>query len=198
MAEQNLHDNHHYIVVSSDNHAGADLYGYKPYLEQKWHEEFDEWAAAYTNPWDFVEARANKDGFELESEEILTGAASWHSPLNWDSAKRKQHMDADGVVGEVIFPNTAPPFMPGSVLSGKGPTTRSEYEHRWAGLQAHNRWLADFCAQTRGQRAGIAQVLLEDVDDAVAEVKKIKELGPDRRHPAADGRPARRDSPALR
>jgi predicted TIM-barrel fold metal-dependent hydrolase len=177
VAAQSLDDNHHYIVISSDNHAGADLYGYKPYLEKKWHEEFDEWAAAYTNPWDFVESRASKDGFELESEEILTGAASWHSPLNWDSAKRKKHMDADGVVGEVIFPNTAPPFMPGSVLSGKGPATRSEYEHRWAGLQAHNRWLADFCARTPGQRAGIAQVLLENVDDAVAEVKKIKELG---------------------
>jgi predicted TIM-barrel fold metal-dependent hydrolase len=86
-------------------------------------------------------------------------------------------MAADGVVAEVIFPNTAPPFMPGSVLSGKGPATRSEYEHRWAGLQAHNRWLADFCGQAPGQRAGIAQVLLEDIDDAVAEVRKIAELG---------------------
>jgi predicted TIM-barrel fold metal-dependent hydrolase len=178
VAEHRLDDNHRYIVISSDNHAGADLYGYRPYLEKKWHEEFDEWAAAYSNPWDFVEARtANQDGFELESEEILTGAASWHSSLNWDSPKRKAHMDADGVVGEVIFPNTAPPFMPGSVLSGKGPASRSEYEHRWAGLQAHNRWLADFCKEVPGQRAGIAQVLLEDVDNAVEEVRKIKELG---------------------
>jgi hypothetical protein len=117
VAQQSLDDNHHYIVISSDNHAGADLYGYKPYLEKKWHDEFDEWAAAYSNPWDFVEARAAKDGFELESEELLTGAASWHSALNWDSAKRLEHMAADGVVAEVIFPNTAPPFMPGSVLS---------------------------------------------------------------------------------
>ena len=58
MAAQSLDDDHHYIVISSDNHAGADLYGYKPYLEEKWHAEFDEWAAAYTNPWDFVESRA--------------------------------------------------------------------------------------------------------------------------------------------
>jgi predicted TIM-barrel fold metal-dependent hydrolase len=177
VAQQSLDDNHHYIVISSDNHAGADLHGYKPYLEKKWHDEFDEWAAAYSNPWDFVEARTTKDGFELESEELLTGAASWHSSLNWDSAKRLEHMAADGVVAEVIFPNTAPPFMPGSVLSGKGPATRSEYEHRWAGLQAHNRWLADFCGQAPGQRAGIAQVLLEDIDDAVAEVMRIAELG---------------------
>jgi len=68
VAAQSPDDYHRYIVISSDNHAGADLYGYKPYLEKKWHEEFDEWAAAYTNPWDFVESRATKDGFELESE----------------------------------------------------------------------------------------------------------------------------------
>jgi predicted TIM-barrel fold metal-dependent hydrolase len=166
-----------YIVISSDNHAGADLLAYKPYLAKKWHAEFDEWAAKYSNPWDFMDPRLTKDGFELEDDAVLTGGASWHSSLNWDSRKRVEHMDLDGVVGEVIFPNTAPPFMPGSVLSGKGPATRDEYEHRWAGLQAHNRWLADFCNDAPGRRAGIAQVMLYDIEDAVAEVEKIKELG---------------------
>jgi predicted TIM-barrel fold metal-dependent hydrolase len=172
-----LPGDHHYIVISSDNHAGADIYGYKPYLEKKWHAEFDEWAANYSNPWDFVDPRLEKEGFELEKETLLTGAASWHSSLNWDSARRIEHMEKDGVVGEVIFPNTAPPFMPGSVLSGKGPATRNEYEHRVAGLRAHNRWLADFCRDAPGQRAGIGQVLLDDVDAAIAEVRLIKELG---------------------
>jgi predicted TIM-barrel fold metal-dependent hydrolase len=168
---------HHYVVVSSDNHAGADLYGYKPYLDKKWHDEFDAWAGAYSNPWDFVEVRTNRDGFELETEEVLTGAASWHSKLNWDSDRRLQHMDADGIAAEVIFPNTAPPFMPGSVLAGREPEDRADYERRWAGLQAHNRWLADFCAAAPNRRAGIAQVMLWDIGDAVAEVHKIKELG---------------------
>jgi hypothetical protein len=45
-----LAPDHHY-VVSSDSHAGADLLDYKPYLESKWHDEFDAWAAAYNNPW---------------------------------------------------------------------------------------------------------------------------------------------------
>jgi predicted TIM-barrel fold metal-dependent hydrolase len=175
--EQELPGSHHYIVVSSDNHAGADLFGYKPYLDKKWHEEFDAWATAYTNPWDFVDPRLADEEYDVAADGLLTGAASWHSSLNWDSARRKQHLAEDGVVGEVIFPNTAPPFMPGSVLSGKGPATRDEYEHRWAGLQAHNRWLADFCKDAPGQRAGIAQVLIENVDDAVAEVKAIKEMG---------------------
>lgn len=105
---------HHYIVISSDNHAGADLLDYKPFLARKWHEEFDAWAAEYTNPWDFVDPRLMKDDFDVAETELLTGAASWHSALNWDSERRLEHMDLDGVTGEVIFPNTAPPFMPGS------------------------------------------------------------------------------------
>ena len=45
--------NDRYIVISSDNHAGADVLDYKPYLEQKWHEEFDVWAAQQSLHIDF-------------------------------------------------------------------------------------------------------------------------------------------------
>lgn len=168
---------HHYVVISSDSHAGADIVDYKPYLESKWHDEFDEWASNYTNPWDFVDPRLEREDFDFGEVEILTGAASWHSALSWDSPRRIQHMDQDGIAGEVIFPNTAPPFMPGSVFAGTGPQTRGEYERRWAGLQAHNRWLADFCALAPGRRAGIAQVMFDDLDDTLAEVSRIKERG---------------------
>ena len=51
------------------------------------------------------------------------------------------------------------------------PPTPEDYERRWAGVQAHNRWLADFCAATPGRRAGIVQVFANDMDDAVAEVR---------------------------
>ncbi|MGC0367406.1 putative TIM-barrel fold metal-dependent hydrolase [Rhodococcus sp. 27YEA15] len=176
MAQQ-ITDDHHYVVISADNHAGSDLLGYKPFLEKKWHDEFDVWAAAYTNPWDFVDPRMKRDDFRVDKNQLLAGAASWHSPLNWESETRLEHMDIDGVAGEVIFPNTAPPFMSGSVLTGKGPASRAEYERRWAGLQAHNRWLADFCDKAPERRAGIAQVLLDDVDDAVSEVRAIKAMG---------------------
>ena len=49
----------HYIVISSDSHCGADLLDYKPYLEKKWHDEFDAWATSYTNPWEFMDARVS-------------------------------------------------------------------------------------------------------------------------------------------
>ena len=48
---------------------------------------------------------------------------------------------------------------------------------RFAGLRAHNRWLADFCNQAPDRRAGFAQIFLDDVDDAIAEVRWAKEAG---------------------
>ena len=34
----------HHVVISADSHCGADLRDYKPYLEKKYHAEFDIWA----------------------------------------------------------------------------------------------------------------------------------------------------------
>jgi predicted TIM-barrel fold metal-dependent hydrolase len=95
---------------------------------------------------------------------------------NWDSAKRVQELEDDGVVAEVLFPNTIPPFFPSGNLLARPPEAGA-YEHRWAGLQAHNRWLADFCADTPVRRAGMAQIFLNDVDAAVAEVHWAREHG---------------------
>ena len=70
----------------------------------------------------------------------------------------------------MLFPNTVPPFFEeGSLLAL--PPTEADYERRWAGVQAHNRWLVDFCAQTPGRRAGVAQIFANNIDDALAEVR---------------------------
>jgi predicted TIM-barrel fold metal-dependent hydrolase len=145
-----------YLVISADGHAGADLLDYKPYLASRWHDEFDAWAASYVNPWgDLVDPDANR---------------------NWDTQRRLRELDGDGVVAEVLYPNTIPPFFPSGNLLAPLPA-RAEYEKRWAGIQAHNRWLADFCAEAPGRRAGIAQILIHDVDDAVSETRWAAEHG---------------------
>ncbi|MFF4740297.1 amidohydrolase family protein [Streptomyces sp. NPDC001262] len=145
-----------HTVVSADCHAGADLLDYRPYLERRHHGAFDAWAAAYVNP----------------HEDLLADAAE----RNWNSDLRLAELEADGIVAEVVFPNTIPPFFPSASLVAPAPT-REEYELRWAGLRAHNRWLADFCAAAPGRRAGVAQILLNDVDEAVREVRRTKEAG---------------------
>ena len=64
---------------------------------------------------------------------------------NWDSTRRMRELEADGVVAEIIYPNTIPPFFPtGGSLVATAPTA-DDFELRLAGLRAHNRWLADWC-----------------------------------------------------
>ncbi|MBF9069340.1 amidohydrolase family protein [Streptacidiphilus fuscans] len=145
-----------YTVVSADCHAGADLLDYRPYLPSSRHEEFDAWAASYVNP--------------------FTDLMAPEAARNWDSDRRLAELEQDGIVAEVVFPNTVPPFFPSASLSAVQPTAE-EYDLRWAGLQAHNRWMVDFCAQAPGRRAGTFQILLNDVDAAVAEVRRCHAAG---------------------
>jgi hypothetical protein len=143
-----------YTVISADGHAGADIADYKPYLARRFHDEFDAWAAAYVNPFaDLLEATAYR---------------------NWDTERRLAETESDGIVAEVLFPNTVPPFFEQGNLVALPPSPE-DYERRWAGVQAHNRWLADFCAAAPQRRAGIVQVFANDIDDAVAEVRWAKE-----------------------
>ncbi len=146
-----------YVVISADTHAGANHQTYREYLDPKYLAEFDEWRGGYKNPW--------KD---LRDTDLRV--------RNWDNDRRDQDMLADGCVAEVVFPNTVPPFYPGFVLFA-GPPSDEEYPRRRAGIQAHNRWLKDFCDAKPGQRAGVGQIFLNDIDDAIEDATWIKENG---------------------
>ncbi|MFI5041344.1 MAG: amidohydrolase family protein [Acidimicrobiales bacterium] len=141
-----------YTVISADCHAGADLRDYRPFLEGRYHDAFDEWADRYVNPFgDLKKAGADR---------------------NWNTARRTKDLEADGIVAEVLYPNTVPPFFPKSGLTAVAPS-ESDFEYRLAGLRAHNRWMAAWCDELRGRRAGIGQILLNDVDEAVRDVHWI-------------------------
>ena len=75
------------------------------------------------------------------------------------------------MVAEVVFPNTVPPFFPTGVVIAPAPFTKEDYELRLAGIRAHNRWLADFVSAHPTRRAGLVQILLNDVDEAIADVR---------------------------
>ena len=93
---------------------------------------------------------------------------------NWDSDRRLEETESNGIVAEVLFPNTIPPFFAQSNLTALEPN-EADYEHRWAGVQAHNRWLADFCAAAPCAARRLAQVFLNDLDDTLAEVRWAKD-----------------------
>ena len=127
---------------------GRSAADYRPYLASQWHAEFDEWLAGVVNPWvDTSDTR------------------------NWNSDDRLAGMDAEGVTGEVLFPNTLPPFYDILAHLSGVPRDRDDFEHRWAGLQAHNRWLVDFCNEAPDRRRGLIQLLPNDIDVAVTEMR---------------------------
>ncbi|MDQ6697713.1 MAG: amidohydrolase [Actinomycetota bacterium] len=145
-----------YTIISADCHAGASHAAYREYLDPKFVDDFDAWRGKYKNPY--------KD---LGDNRRLR---------NWDNEMRNSQQEADGIVGEVVFPNTVPPFFPSFVLFAKPPTD-DEYEHRHAGVLAHNRWLVDWCGEFSERRAGVGQIFLNDVDDAIADATWIKDHG---------------------
>ena len=145
-----------YIVITGDTHAGASIDAYREYLDPEWREPFDEWRKAYKNP----------------SKKHLGKKKS----KNWDSAERQADLESDGVVAEVIFPNTVPPFYPKAFHIS--PPPRPEQYPSWrAGTMAHNRWMVDFCAQAPERRAGIGLIHLNDIDDAIEDVEWIAKHG---------------------
>lgn len=146
-----------YTIISADGHAGADRADYRPYLEQRWHGEFDTWNETFESPFGDLD-RPDAD-------------------RNWDSARRQRELENDGIVAEVLFPNTVPPFFPSGSLVARPPETAVELEQRTAGLRAHNRWLADFCAELPGRRAGLAQVFPNDPEEAARDIAWAAENG---------------------
>ena len=145
-----------YLLISADCHAGGSIDQYREYLDPAYRDEFDEWRGRYSNPY----------------RDLQGGGRT----RNWDSGRRTAELEEDGVVAEVLFPNTVPPFFPTGAVIARPPSAAS-FERRLAGVRAHNRWLADFCAASPGRRAGIAQIFLNDVDEAVADVTWAKEHG---------------------
>ena len=119
---------------------------------------------------------------------------TWSGPTATATGTRERRLaelEADGVVAEVLFPNTVPPFFPQASLTVQPPArSPRDAELRWAGLRAHNRWLVDFCAAAPGRRAGIAQISLHDIDGRRRR-DPVGEGGRAHRRRAAPGRAAR-------
>jgi len=153
---QPVDDKSPYICITSDTHAGASIDTYGEYLDPRYGEDFREWRGRYRNP----------------SKRHIGGKKT----KNWDSAERLADLVRDGVVGEVIFPNTVPPFY-AKAFHISPPVRPEEYEHALAGTRAHNRWLADFCREAPERRAGIGLIHLNDIDDAIEDVRWIAENG---------------------
>lgn len=145
-----------YVLITADTHAGGNHAQYRGYLEPGYREAFDEWRGGYKNP----------------SQEHY-GSKKMR---NWDYEIRTKDQLSQGVVGEVVFPNTVPPFFRKSIVTAQPPRPE-DFERCLAGIRAHNRWLADFCAEAPDSRAGIGLILPNDLDEAVKDIESIAKAG---------------------
>ena len=145
-----------YLLITADTHAGGSHAQYREYLDPEWREAFDDWRGGYKNP-----AQEHYGSKKMR---------------NWDLEIRTRDQNSQGVVGEVVFPNTVPPFYRKSIVTAHPPKP-DEYEQCLAGVRAHNRWLKDFCAEDPLRRAGIGLILPNDLDEAVKDVEFIAEAG---------------------
>ncbi len=165
-----------YMVISSDCHAGLPNEAYREWLDPAYRDTFDQALAARVA----MEAELAERGlrnpefaeeWEEENADGLRGG--------WEAERRDRELDADGVVGEVIFPDAdavtggaSAPFG-----AGLGASADVPIELLLAGARAHNRWLAELCAASPARRAGVALVPLFDVDAAVAEITRAAASG---------------------
>ncbi len=163
------------LVVSTDCHAGLPVADYRPYVESKYHEMLDMAIPITHEMMDKSESmfliKEINDKWRAPIEKELTGA--------WDYKERLNMLSGDGIAAEIIFPDgitekNTPPFGAGLGLSPKGTMP----ELQWAGAMAHNRWLAELCANDPARHIGVASIpLLWDVGQAVDAVRWCVENG---------------------
>jgi predicted TIM-barrel fold metal-dependent hydrolase len=188
------------LVISSDCHAGALPATYNEYLPKRFHADAKAWWLAYAREMmsragtffdqEAVDAYAEQvgeggarmrawsdPGVRVDDDEIarmLSDASSPFAPRRgeFDMSVRTRELDADGIAGEVIFPQMA--TFGAGLMQYRFPVTQ---EQSFAGCQAYNRWLADFCNADPGRHAGVALIDVEDIDATVREVRAVKEMG---------------------
>jgi predicted TIM-barrel fold metal-dependent hydrolase len=188
------------LIISSDCHAGALPATYDAYMPRKYHAAAKAWWLAYAREMmsragtffdqEAVEAYAEKAGegggrmrafsdpkTRLGDDEIarmLSDATSPFAPRRgeFDASVRIKELDADGIAGEVIFPQMAP-FGAGLMQYRYAVSP----EQSLVGCQAYNRWLADLCRANPARHAGVALIDVEDIDVSVKEIRAAKEMG---------------------
>jgi predicted TIM-barrel fold metal-dependent hydrolase len=170
------------MIFSSDGHATARMPDFRPYLPASLREDFDAFCTLYAEKGSKnFEPRALR--FRIDDEMVDEWEEGFHSRGRldgyWNIDRRLKELDAEGVSGEVLFPDFGLPFelygSPTQAASmGEPPLSPEMVEIR---NQAFNRWLVDFIADHPERFAGMALVSFVDVERALAQIRWAKEAG---------------------
>jgi predicted TIM-barrel fold metal-dependent hydrolase len=84
----------------------------------------------------------------------------------WDPEARIPEQDRDGVAGEILYPTV------GMLLCN-----HPDFDYKRACFDAYNQWIAEYCSAHPDRLFGIGQTAVVDVDSAIEDLRRIKELG---------------------
>jgi predicted TIM-barrel fold metal-dependent hydrolase len=174
------------LILSSYGSVGPPAETYRGYVDPGYRADFDQWLNEYVPLWLATKAKEPdlpatwSEDYKrhwLEQEDVRWGIVG-----KWDSRRRLEALDIDGVSVDLLFPDdqsgNSPPFI-GLARDFNRPWD-SEYptELKVAGARAYNRWLAEFCSEAPDRLLGIAVIgTLGDVDAAIEEVRWAKDNG---------------------
>ena len=108
-------------------------------------------------------AAAGKDAAELRTigakfDEMHKGG--------WEPNARLLDQDRDGVAAEIIYPTV------GMILCN-----HRDFDYKKACFDAYNLWIAEFCDAHPDRLLGIGQTAMRTVEEGIADLRKMKELG---------------------
>ncbi|GAA0607922.1 amidohydrolase family protein [Sporichthya brevicatena] len=168
------------LIVSSDGHAVAVMPEYGQYIPASHREDFAEFCEVFAR-----EGARTVDPASLRNRLDEELVADWIENVidpgrlagQTDPHQRVKELDAEGIAAEVIFPDFGLPWelhppLKAAIIGYSRSPEKIEIANK-----AHNRWLADFCAEYPDRLGGLAVVSFADVEDTVAEIRWAKEHG---------------------
>jgi len=174
------------VLISADGHAGPPVADFRPFVDAEWLDEFDRFVVA-REAWRVERNRSMGLPEDGELVHALFGEAMVDAYTGQeaiargglrgvhDSAVRNAELEGEGIVAEVLFADfqnsNEPPWGAAFPFPDTSPALRQ------AGARIFDRWLADFCSQLPGRRAGVAIVQPHDVDAAVRDVHWVRNSG---------------------
>ena len=167
------------VLFSADCHAGPQLGALGEYLEPRFAPDFSEYLAL-TQAYDAEVADLFAGRRDASYEEIHQVFVERDAvPGLSDPREHLRDLEADGVVGDVIFPQGVVPFAEYPSQPGMLPPLGyvASPELQAAGCRAYNRWLAEFCGANPGRHAGVGVMPIRDIDAAVREIEWCRDSG---------------------
>jgi predicted TIM-barrel fold metal-dependent hydrolase len=164
-------------IISSDGHVCEAANTYTDYIDPKFRDRAPHIATLDDGTEAFVVPGMRKpvalgfvDGAGFNAKERLARAKQMKysdvRSAGYDARDRLAYMDQDGLAAEIIYASV-----------GMGICMHRDVEYKNACMQAYNRWLAEMCAEAPNRVFGLAQTAILDVDSAIADFQRAKDMG---------------------